>query len=70
MSARKHQFLRYARQKNAHLRKVNSAFSDFTSLELGIFLSDTEFSYKHNLIKDNHSINIPAFNPNYALENA
>ena len=49
MSARKHQFLRYACQKNAHLRKVNSAFSDFTSLELGVFLSDTEYSCKHKL---------------------
>jgi len=39
VSARKHQFtrklvsfasvLRYARQKNAHLRKVNSVFSEF-----------------------------------------
>jgi len=39
--------LRYACQKNAHLRKVNSAFSDFTSLELGVFSSDNEFSCKH-----------------------
>jgi hypothetical protein len=44
MSLRKNQFYRYAFQKNAHLRKVNSAFSDFASLKLGIFLSDIEFS--------------------------
>lgn len=54
VSAIKHQFLRYARQKNAQLRNVNSAFSDFASLELGFFLSDKEFSCKHYLtIKDN-----------------
>jgi hypothetical protein len=47
VSARKRQFLRYTCQKNAHLRKVNSAFSDFVSLELDVFLSDTEFSCKH-----------------------
>jgi len=50
VSARKHQFLRYACPKIAHLRKVNSAFSGFASLELGPFLSDTQFSCKHSLI--------------------
>ena len=29
LSARKHQFFRYACHKNAHLRKANSAFSEF-----------------------------------------
>jgi len=51
VSAGKHQVLRYARPKNAHLRKVNSAFSYITSLDPGIFSSDTEFSCKHYLQK-------------------
>ena len=41
--------LRYACQKNDHPDKNcrDCAFSDFASLELGVFLSDTEFSCKH-----------------------
>jgi len=47
MSARKLQFLRYARFKNGHLRKANSHFSTFASLELEIFLSDIVFSFNY-----------------------
>jgi len=49
MSARKPQFLRYARYKNGHLRKANSPFSSFASLELEIFLSDICFFKVMNL---------------------
>jgi len=47
MSVRKYQLLRYAHQKNAHLRNVNSAISDFASLELDIFLSNMELEFNH-----------------------
>jgi len=47
MSAIKLQFLRYVRYKNGYLRKANSHFSTFTSLELEILLSDIQFFFKY-----------------------
>jgi hypothetical protein len=69
VSARKHQFLRYACQKNAHPTAVGlHAFSAFASLELDVFLSNTEFSCKHYL-KDCHSYK-KEFGDKYLKENS
>ena len=37
------QFLRYARAQNAHLPRVNSAFSHFASLELASYIAPDVF---------------------------
>ena len=43
MSAHNVRLLRYARQKNAHLPHVNSAFFDSASLATEHYDSDTDF---------------------------